>query len=276
MKTIVFGRGFLGTRIANKFGYSSVGYEVNPINLDALRMFFDFQSPDMVVNAIGKTGRPNIDWCEENREATVESNIVAAINLCTECSTRGIYFVHIGSGCIYEGDNKGEGFREDDEPNFYGPQFYSTTKMLVEKIIKEFPGLILRIRMPIDDRPHPRNLIDKLAGYKKIIDTQNSMTTVPHMLDALKTLVDRRREGIYNLVNSGTISAKEIMKMYQEIVNPSHTFGEMSLEELNLVTEGIRSNCRLNTEKLESEGIYLLEIREAVRECLLNYRERLK
>ena len=100
------------------------------------------------------------------------------------------------------------------------------------------------------------------------------MTTVPHMIEAVKKLIDKRKEGIYNLVNPGTISAEEIMQMYKKIVNPSHFFETMTLEELGRITIGKRSNCMLSTDKLKAEGIELPEIHEAVRECLTRYRER--
>jgi dTDP-4-dehydrorhamnose reductase len=273
-KGIVFGEGFLGKRIAEALDYNTT--KTNPLDIKELERFLDAENPDVVINAIGKTGRPNIDWCETHKRETIESNVVAAVNLCTKCSERGIYFVHLGSGCIYYGDNNKKGFTEEDEPNFYGPQFYAKSKILAEKTIKLFPGLILRIRMPIDDRPNERNLINKLLSYDKVIEVQNSMTTVPHMINAIKILIEKRKTGIYNLVNPGTISASDIIKLYQEIIDSSHKFRIMSLEELDAITSGRRSNCYLNTDKLISEGIELPEIHQAVKECLLGYKERLK
>ena len=273
-KAIVFGAGYLGTRIAKKFGYELTN--LNPLNIEVLSTFLDKEKPDIVINAIGKTGRPNIDWCEDNKQLTIESNVIAAANLCIECSKRNIYFVHLGSGCIYYGDNNGEGFSEEDEPNFYGPQFYAKSKTLAEKILKEFPSLILRLRMPIDEEPNERNLIDKLLKYNKLIDIQNSMTIVPDMLDSIKILIQGRKTGIYNIVNPGTISAAEIMKMYKQIVDPFYNFEILSLEELDNITKGKRSNCVLNTDKLKSEGINMPEIHNAVRTCLLKYKENLK
>jgi dTDP-D-glucose 4,6-dehydratase len=273
-KAIVFGAGYLGTRIAKKFNCELTN--LNPLNLEALSAFLDKEKPNIVINAIGKTGRPNIDWCEENKQLTIESNVIAAANLCIECSKRDIYFVHLGSGCIYYGDNNGKGFSEEDEPNFYGPQFYAKSKILAEKILKEFPSLIIRLRMPIDEEPNKRNLIDKLLKYNKLINIQNSVTIIPDMLDSLNILIQKRKTGIYNIVNPGTISAAEIMEMYKQLIDSSHNFEILSLEELDSLTKGKRSNCVLNTEKLKSEGINLPEIHNAVRTCLLKYKGNLK
>jgi len=271
MKGIVFGKGFLGKRIADEFGYLLP--EINVLDIEKLEECLDKEKPDVVINAVGKTGRPNIDWCEEHKEETVQSNILGAANLCIESVKRGIYFVHLGSGCIYQGDNNGKGFNEEDEPNFYGPQFYAKTKIIAEKILKEFPCLQLRLRMPIDDKPSERNLIDKLKKYPRVINIQNSMTTVPDLLYAMKILIDKRRTGIYNCVNPGTISAAEIMQMYREIINPNHKFEILSLEDLDKITIAKRSNCYLNADKLQAEGIKLPEIHKAIKSCLLNYKK---
>lgn len=272
MKKVVFGAGFLGTRIADYFDYNLVGRDkVDILDLKSLLNFLDEEKPDVVINAVGKTGRPNIDWCEAHRPETFKSNVIAPPNLAAACSERGIYFVHLGSGCVYRGDNNGKGYSEEDEANLQG-QFYARTKILAEKRLKEFPCLQVRIRMPIDDRPHERNLIDKLIKYSKVLDAQNSMTTVPHMLPALEVLIERRKTGVYNFTNPGTISALEIMQMYKKIIEPSHKFEAISLEELDKITVGKRSNCMLNTGKLRAEGIELPEIHKAVEKCLLRYK----
>jgi len=271
-KVIVLGKGFLGTRVSEELGYTLVGRdELDPSDFFALRKYLEFEKPGVIVNAIAKTGRPNVDWCESNHGMTIESNVLVPANLSRLSEELGIYFVHLSSGCIYSGDNKGGGFRESDKPNFYGPQFYAITKILAEQILDGRPSLILRPRMPIDANPHPRNLITKLAGYARVIDEQNSMTTVPHMIYALRKLIERRATGVYNFVNPGTISAVEIMQMYKEIVDPSHSFDMMSLNQLDKITKARRSNCYLNTDKLKAEGIILPEIHEAVRHCMISY-----
>ncbi|MDD5699641.1 MAG: sugar nucleotide-binding protein [Candidatus Nanoarchaeia archaeon] len=274
MKGLIFGRGFLGTRLGEAFGYKVIGRdEADATQLSQIIRILDSEQPQVVVNAMGKTGSPNVDWCETHKEETVLSNICAAANLAIECIKRGIYFVHLSSGCIYSGDNNGGGYTEGDEPNFYGPQFYAKTKILAEKILREFPSLILRMRFPIDDRPHVKNLIDKLRNYPRVTDTQNSMTTIPDAINAAKQLIEKRKIGIYNIVNPGTISPAEIMDAYQRIVDPSHSFTRFSEAELSQVTLAKRSNCRLNTDKLKNEGISLPEIHEAVESCLTRYRE---
>ena len=202
LETVVFGKGYLGTRMVEELGFESAP-KFDVLDRSTLNDYLNTNKPKVVINAIGRTGRPNIDWCETHKEETLRSNVAAVICLAENCVKRGIYFVHFGSGCIYQGDKE---FTEKDRPNFFGPQHYAKTKILAEEELSMMEGdiLQLRIRMPIDDRSHERNLIDKLRKYSKVIDIQNSMTTVPHMLEAIKTLIEKRSTGIYNMTNPGT------------------------------------------------------------------------
>jgi len=275
---VVIGAGYLGKRISDYFNCLLVSKDqVDATDLSQVKKLFDLEKPQIVINAIGKTGGPGaigVDWCENHKEETTQSNIVAAINICTEAAIRGIYFIHLGSGCIYEGDNAGKGFSEEDKPNFEG-QFYSKTKSEAERILKHFPGLILRIRMPIDNISNPRNLIDKLKGYPRVIDIQNSMTTIPDMLVTMEQMIKMRIEGVYNFVNPGTISAAEIMKMYQEIVDPNHNFEIITGQDLEKIVKARRSNCMLDSTKLSRLGISMPGIRIAVEKCLRDYRSKI-
>jgi len=239
-KTVVFGNGYLGNRISKEFGF--ILTNTNPLEINKLKKFLDLERPSIIINSIGKTGYPNIDWCENNKDETLYSNVTVPLILAQECYKRGIYFIHLSSGCIYEGDNDNKGFSEEDIPNF-DDSFYSKSKIIAENILKNFPSLILRIRMPIDNIDHERNLINKLKNYNSVIDIPNSMTYVPDFLKVLGILLSKKAIGVYNVVNPGSISALDIVSAYKENINRAHNFEVMSLEELNRITSARRSNC---------------------------------
>jgi 3,5-epimerase/4-reductase len=271
-KGVVFGNGFLGNRIGKHLGYEVMGQEV--IDVKGISAVLDTIKPTVVVNAVGITGRPNIDWCEDHKPDTLLGNVAAPIVLASLCVQRGIHFVHLGSGCIYQGENGGIGYSEQDPPNHF-EAFYPRTKIMAEGALKELPVLQIRIRMPIDDHSDPRNLIDKIKGYPRVVDQTNSMTIIPEMLEALRRLIAKRSTGVYNLVNPGVISPYEIMLLYKEIVDPSASFVRINAQELDHMVVAKRSNCRLDTRKLATEGIVLSDIHDGVRACLLNYRRSL-
>jgi len=185
---------------------------------------------------------------------------------------RGVFFAHVGSGCVYDGDNGGAGYGEDDPPNFFG-SYYSRTKLWSEQALRELPVLLLRLRMPIDGMPGPRNLITKLAGYGKVISIPNSVSVLDDFLPAAIELVRRRRTGIYNLTNPGAIVHPRILELYREIVDPSLVFETISMENLGGRVKTGRSNCVLSTVKIEREGIRLRPVEEAVRSAMVEYRK---
>jgi 3,5-epimerase/4-reductase len=225
--------------------------------------------PDVVINAAGKTGLPNIDWCEDHKLETLHSNLTGPLVLLEELSRRGIYWVQIASGCIYQGDKDGRGFSENDPPNFFG-SFYSCTKAWLDQMLKDFPVLTLRLRMPFDGTTRERNLFMKLRKYSRVLDVQNSITHVPDFLAAADKLIQRRATGLYNIVNPGSISPFEIMQLYREIVDPEHRFSRLA--DLSEVAKAGRSNCLLSTDKLAREGMYMPAVRDAVVQALKELR----
>lgn len=78
----------------------------------------------------------------------------------------------------------GIGFTEEEEPNFKG-SFYSYTKTLAEKLLREYSNvLLLRVRMPISDDLNPRNFVTKISKYERVVDIPNSMSVLHDLLPA--------------------------------------------------------------------------------------------
>lgn len=263
-KVLLFGsRGYLGEHF-RKLYPDAVCPSVDIADRNSISALLDAEKPDIIINAAGKTGRPNVDWCEDHKEETLHANVTGPLILQEECAKRGIYWVHLSSGCIYSGDKGGEGFSEDDPPNFSG-SFYSRTKVWSEQMLKEFPDvLILRLRMPFDDSLNDRSLLMKLRTFTRVNDLKNSVTYLPDFLKAASMLIDRRKYGMYNLVNDGAISPYEIIELYKEIVDPAHTAEHLSGTALERISKAGRSNCLLSIKKLENEGIAMRPVRDAV------------
>ncbi len=269
-KILIFGgRGYLGGKLKEIFPDATVP-KVDIADPVAVRHILDEAKPDIVINAAGKTGKPNVDWCEDHKEETIRSNVTGPLVLLDECMQRKIYLVHIGSGCIYSGSKPG-GYTEEDEPNFTG-SFYSLTKALSDRLLKPFPVLQLRIRMPFDGTSSPRNLLTKLIGYKRVLDVKNSITYMPDFYAALRQLVAKRATGIYNVVNPGPVSPYQIMVRYKKEVDPSHEFERLTVDNLPDVVRAARSNCILSGKKLEQAGISMRPSAEAITEAFYTLR----
>lgn len=273
-KILIFGaRGWL----ANKLAGSLPGATLTAVNIadpSQVDSILGMVRPDIIINAAGKTGKPNIDWCEDHKAETYYSNVTGPIVLAEACSKRRIYMVHLSSGCIFDGESPHPGgWTETDVP---GPvSYYGETKVLGEFRLLDSPGNILipRLRLPIYKEPGNRNLITKLVNYKKVIDVLNSVTVVDDLLSATAQLIGYRYTGIFNVVNPVPVRHRDILEWYCELVDPAHSYEMITIEQMykqGLAKAG-RSNCVLNTDKLARAGILLTDAPEAIRNCLREY-----
>lgn len=59
----------------------------------------DNVKPTHVINCAGKTGRPNVDWCEDHKLETIRSNVLGTLIVADECEKRGIHLTLMATGC---------------------------------------------------------------------------------------------------------------------------------------------------------------------------------
>jgi 3,5-epimerase/4-reductase len=272
MKTLIFGRGFLGERLAQSLP-GAVLHAADIADESAVRAALGDHKPDAVVNAAGKTGRPNVDWCESHQTETFRSNVEGPLLLARLCAANDTYLLHLGSGCIFYGPSPSPGgWREDDFAN--PSSFYSRTKYAADLVLGKLPNVgIARLRMPIDGAPSQRNLITKLAGYREVIDVENSVTVIADLVPVIASLVERRASGVFHATNPGTLRHRDLLALYRELVDPSHEVTFIPNEEL--VARGLaklgRSNCILADTNLAALGVKMRPTSEALRDAMESY-----
>jgi 3,5-epimerase/4-reductase len=225
--------------------------------------------------AAGITGRPNIDWCEDNKPDTIRTNVIGTLNIADLCNMKGIHCTVYATGCIFKYDDahplgSGIGFTEDDKPNFDG-SFYSQTKGYMEPLLSCYPScLILRVRMPVSDDLIHRNFVTKIVKYEKVVNIPNSMTILHELLPASLAMAQTGLTGVYNFTNPGVISHNEVLDLYTKYIDPSYTYTNFSLEDQAKVIKADRSNNELDTTKLMAdmpEGIVINDIKTAYELC---------
>jgi 3,5-epimerase/4-reductase len=255
--TLVFGAGFLGMRMAETIPRTTLAGGVDISDREAVLAALRTHKPAAVINAAGKTGRPNVDWCEAHRDETMRSNTVGPLVLAEACAGLGIHLVHLASGCIFYGPSPSPGgWREDDFAN--PSSFYSRSKYAADLLLSQLPDVaIVRLRMPIDTVPGPRNLITKLAHYAQVVDVENSVTIVPHLVSLVAALVASRATGVFHATNPGPVRHATLLALYRQFVDPAHR--STLIQEDELVGRGLavksRSNCILASSRLESLGL---------------------
>src|SRR5271166_6349299 len=275
MKVLTLGSGF----VADHLPYDKI-HERVALDWRHIGFLLNTYQPDVLVNCIGKTGRPNVDWCENNREETSAANTALPIMLADACAKRKIRLIQLGSGCIYfgpsphlsyvgHGTNPDPGWSEDD---FANPKsYYSKSKYACDLVLGQMDHVTtLRLRMPVSEKDNPRNLINKLRGYNQVINIHNSMTFMTDLVRCIEWAVQGDVSGIFHVTNPQPLTAARIMKEYQKYV-PEHQFELITENQLDQMTVAKRSNCILSTEKLHRAGFDLTDSEEALEICMANY-----
>lgn len=268
-KILILGNGFIGQKLKEAFGAQACDARITSI--ESAQAQIDKYSPAIVINCIGHTGIKNVDDCELDKEKTLFSNTFVPVILAEAAFRNNIKLVHISSGCIYHYDySKNVPIAETDEPDFFD-LYYSRCKIYAEKalspLFKDSDILIARIRIPLDNRPHPKNILTKLIGYKKVIDLPNSVTYVPDFIEALKHLINIDAKGIYNVVNAGGLRYPNLMDIYRKY-KPDFNYERIEYSKLNT---GKRTNLIMSTEKLRNSGFKVRSIEEVLEECVKEY-----
>lgn len=298
MKIFTLGKGF----VSDHLPYEKILDRVHT-HYEDLDRILSKQRPDVIVNCIGKTGRPNVDWCESHQVETYTANVILPALIADWCEAHSVHLIQLGSGCIYFGEspnifwthpNMGvtapktpeglyfqnyynslnfkkvdTGWKETDSAN--PKSYYSKTKYACDLLLGDLPNVTtLRIRMPISSKNDPRNFINKIKGYSQIIDIPNSMTIMDDLVRCVEWAAKEGKTGIYHVANSEPITAAQVMREYQKYF-PEHKFEVIDEATLDKLTIAKRSNCILDTLKLKSEGFHMTPSEEALKNCMTSY-----
>jgi len=268
MKWLIYGgKGWIGGKIITQLkeeGEEVIISDTRVDQIDNVQNEIIKEDPDRILCTAGRTyggGIPNIDYLEGGKDKlqiNVRDNLFAPLGLALICQNLGKHLTYLGTGCIFSYDEEhalgsNSGFIESNEPNFFGSS-YSIVKGFTDQLMHLLANTVLncRIRMPINDEPHPRCFISKITSYEKIHSVPNSMSVLREMLPIMIDMAKNKKTGTINLTNPGTISHEEILESYKKIVDPDLTYELIGSEELDSLLLSKRSNNYLETTKLES------------------------
>mgnify|MGYP001589940988 CR=1 FL=1 len=267
-KILIFGNGFIGKRLQESLDADISDKRISSFH--DIKEEIASHKPKIIINCIGYTGIRNVDDCELDKNKTIFSNTFIPILMAEEALRNKIKLIHISSGCIYHYDYaEDKPIKEEKAQNFLD-LYYSRTKIYAERslepLLPKANILIPRIRIPLDNRPHPRNILTKLINYKKIIDAPNSITYIPDFIQALKHLIKIDARGLYNVVNKGGLYYSELLDIYAKYV-PNFKYKILDYKQLKLT----RTNLILSTNKIERTGFNIRRVKEVLEECVRNY-----
>ena len=292
MKILIYGsNGWIGNIFKKIMVEHKVDYFIGKSRTDNKETLFSEINeiqPTHIISFIGRTHGvigdkkyTTIDYLEEPGKLVenIRDNLYSPLLLAEVCRQRNIHYTYLGTGCIFKFDEnhpyekEENGFTEDSLPNFFGSS-YSVVKGYTDQIMDLYSDstLNLRIRMPITGEKNDRNFITKIVNYDKVCSIANSMSVLPELLPFVLKMMEQKQTGTMNLTNPGLITHNEILEMYKEIVDPLFTWKNFSAEEQRKILTADRSNNFLDTTKLESLFPEVRNIKDAVRDCLHNYK----
>jgi dTDP-4-dehydrorhamnose reductase len=278
---------------------------------DELLGFLRDKKPEFLVNAAGYTGRPNVDACEVAKADTLQGCVLLPTVIAHACDVEGIPWGHVSSGCLYSGAKILEGnlvrvekdmtrpemraliekspaairgFTENDAPNFSFREppcsFYSGSKALGEESIAGVGrNYAWRLRIPFDEVDGPRNYLSKVQRYPKVYDNLNSISHRAEFARACLDLWKRRAPfGIYNIVNPGFVTTRQVVDLVQKILHPNRKFEFWKSDEefYRVAAKTPRSNCVLDVSKLLEAGVKMRPVLEALEVSLREWKSETK
>ena len=111
---LILGSGYIGKNLTSKL--ISLGDIKSVENVrqaflnykdeDKLREYLIKGKPNYLINASGYTGSPNVEGCENNWQDCYWMNVVVPVRIAKVCKELDIPFINIGSGCIYDNQDK--------------------------------------------------------------------------------------------------------------------------------------------------------------------------
>jgi dTDP-4-dehydrorhamnose reductase len=302
--------GYIGEAFASELSRRKIAFSpisrksLDYTNFRSLLGALRKEKPDFVINAGGFTGKPNVDACENQRGETVAGNVTLAQTVAQACDVAGVSLGFVSSGCIYTGakvrrecgtwavedrlteplisellakrSDRLAGFAEGDEPNFCfahnNCSFYSGTKALAEEVMKGFPDFyVWRLRIPFDEFDGNRNYLSKVQRYAKVYQNWNSIS---HRRDfaaaCLDTWFQKVPGGVYNVVNPGYVSTREVVEKIRARLKPGWEpeFWQSDDEFYRFGAVTPRSNCILDTSKILKAGIRIRPVENALEEAI--------
>jgi dTDP-4-dehydrorhamnose reductase len=273
-RVTIFGRkSWLGDLIARTLGaYHS---DADITDYREVARVLEEQGTQVAVNVAAKTGGPNIDGCdasEKTQAAAFRVNTVGPMYLFDECRRAKARIVHISTAFVLADTPPTEdGFTEDVRPVLPGVKSYTASKAAADLMLRVTgDALILRLNLPIDGKPHPRNFIDKLVSYPEVQDVTHTLTTVPMLTRVMSQLIMRKAHGVYHVVHPEPVSNGQIITWYRELVDPNHAAPIVPPRPTT------RPGIVARPDHLISDNILVGRAEPAIRECLRQYKQALR
>jgi dTDP-4-dehydrorhamnose reductase len=204
-----------------KRGHETLAPPENDLDItrvDAITRWASSFNPEMIINCAAYT---KVDQAEREEPLAMLINGTAAQNLCLVCQEADIPLVHFSTDYVFDG-TKVEPYTIYDQPNPINA--YGRTKLVGENYVLWLLNRFYLVRTSWLFGIHGPNFIEtmlNLAQKQKQISVVNDQKGCPtwtqHLSEAVVSLIESGRYGVYNATNSGPTTwfeyAREIFRL---------------------------------------------------------------
>jgi dTDP-4-dehydrorhamnose reductase len=275
-KILVFGHGFLGTKLQDYF--TDRGQEITCVSTSSSPAV-DITNSASVENAISSfnpdtiilvAALSNVRGCEENKEKARSINVTGTQTVVDACRNHGLRLVFFSSDAVFDG-KKGQ-YTEHDTP--HPVNYYGQTKWEAEQIVASLEGsLILRTaalygyNSRVDKKAFFSWVLESLMNGEEIevlSDQIFSPTLIDDVCVALYTLLEQNETGLFHCTGSESLSRYDFAVTFARVYGLDHTLVKETtaaqLKNHNLIA----SNFSLSIKKLENKGISMHSCTEGI------------
>ena len=219
---LIGGSGQLGSEIRRRWeGCDISAPEHDELDITDQRAFLhaiDAGKPDVAINC---AAFHNVDRCEDEPLRAFEVNAVAVDAMAAACTQRNIAFVTISTDYVFSGNTNAP---YDEDATAHPISAYGASKLAGELLVqrRNSDALIVRTCGVYGVRPSASKgytFVDRIIAQAKagehirvVDDVIASPSYAGDIAEALRVLVEKRRSGLYHLVNRGAVSWYEFAK----------------------------------------------------------------
>jgi hypothetical protein len=130
------------------------------------------------------------------------------------------------------------------------------------------------LRIPFENTANPRNYLQKVISYQRLLDAENSLSHLGEFVAACVDSFDLSLPfGIYNLTNPGSITTREVVDLIKAsgVCTKSFDFFDDESEFMKIAAKTPRSNCVLDSSKAIDHGLKLRPVKNVIDQCLRSW-----
>ena len=187
-------------------------------SLRAIKTAAEAAHPEVIINCAAYT---KVDQAEREERLATAINGLAVQNLCLVCQERGIPLVHFSTDYVFDG-RKETPYAIYDQSNPINA--YGRSKLLGEQYVLWLLTRFYLVRTSWLFGLHGNNFIETMLGLAKtrrqvsvVNDQKGCPTWTQHLSEAVVSLIESGRYGVYHATNSEPTTwfeyAKEIFRV---------------------------------------------------------------